>query len=1659
MKKGIILSILFLFVCANGFAQAMQELLIDCEKAGQQVKEMSFEGDNVILLLSDDETQKFDMSRVSLSFSFDEGSEVKESNLMTFTQDGNRIVVKQRNEEMMLYSTSSVQTISIGDGNKVVLNLMDGTQVEYDNSISTIVFRKYTDTYQANSRRYKDPSVTYVLNPNTKILSDYHLDHISEITYDNVLIFDSNTDRAYLPEVGDVYVYTQKNRVLRDGYIGRIKSVYKSGWNYRVVVEDVTISEVFKEFDYAYKYDLSKATGLYDEMGNLISCTKEDVEVSEDDIVPATSGSRGRTRVSGSFEKTWKVSLSTDGDIFQSTLSGEINLGGECDIKVTKNSMSFTMSPFFKLIGKLDISCNGELPFERTKKLLGTIPLSASVSNVILKPEIAVYAYCYAKAEMSAGIEFDFMLKKDVKLEYIDGKWSSEIADAYESAKPRFAFTGIEGSVEGGLGTRLLPGVKFLMAKKFEIQDIYVDFKKGIKSTTQFKIPHNFESTAYEFLRDTELELFSNMTVHAGLSLNTKLLGKKEDNNRNNKNDLVYEYEKSFSGGKFRLVPSFSDFATTPVSNTSQSVSVFASETTLLPVGMGFELYDTDNQLLKDYDGGTYWWQRIDKTMETTFDGLSEGKQYLVYPYVNIFGNKIKANRRTFTMGESKNEDDDTPIDYGATIVPNNNSYFYFALDDRGAYSIETESSCRVSNLSQSGHVVVPEIGTFQAGPDENPIYWSLPVTQVSIDDCPNISAITVPDGVYRYYIGNCPNLKYIKIPKSLKVLKDNGSFKLDFCDNLEIVDFPEGLEKIDSWAFRGKKKLKKVILPNSIQYVKSEAFGNSGIKELRLSTGMRRIEDATFTKCNNLEIVDIPDNIETIGDAAFSSCKGLKQVKLGQNVKTLGSESFSYDDNLRIVEFNDVLDEIGDGSFYDCYNLTEIKLPSSIKRIGKMAFLGCNIGALGELPASLTEIGDDAFRGCDIKKIVLPHTIVKLGKDAFGGSLEYADIQCNLPSEAFSGSSGNLHTIRFSNSITLGDRVFDCNSNICRISFDDCEVNSVGSNAFGSSWGINEVIINNRNPFAHTYGENADCVFEDALVRDAASLVTSPVSLDLGVKRSGGYYVWLGGKFKTYNGNQQYKVSTYYYESDGSVEILGEEWYEQGEDVKFVVTPVDGYILESLTVTCPDGYEVTVITDDEENFSFVMPKGEVTIRPIFAPGWKWLATELSKGGTVSLDKNYIAKKNDAGIIIPKGIDATLNLSGYILDRQLDTPTNNGYAIRVDGNLTIYGGGLIRGGNNLQDGGGIYVSDGATLNFADAALAYNYTSGNGGGIAVEGALVLEGSVTDNVAAFEGGGIFVKESETSSVKMDSGTRVLDNQASSFGGGISNHGNLAIQGFLEIKDNTKDDGETASNVYTANPIEITDYLSSENIGISPRQRVGASEVFTSGFLEHNPGENPDLRFISDDPNYTVILDDNEASLEQTIIHFSSGQKWATYYSRYDYEVPEGLTAYIVSGINESNINIVKANYIKANTALILGREDVEAKDYSLKEATGATLTNTGSVPMANFTGVLVPTEVGSLRGKVQYILVGDEFLKLEMSWTDVIAPHRCYIYFEDELGANTRSLSYGADNGTTSIISLFSEDQNPDVWYDIYGRRINRPTKKGIYIKSRKKIIKK
>ena len=234
-------------------------------------------------------------------------------------------------------------------------------------------------------------------------------------------------------------------------------------------------------------------------------------------------------------------------------------------------------------------------------------------------------------------------------------------------------------------------------------------------------------------------------------------------------------------------------------------------------------------------------------------------------------------------------------------------------------------------------------------------------------------------------------------IPDSILVNGENmpvsliqgGAFR--FRKNLQYVKLPNTLQYIVYKAFADCENLDSVYIPASVKTISSDAFDDSDLISINVSPqnpyyDSRDNSHAIINSKTNELLVGsasstIPASVTKLREKAFSNRKKLKQITIPKNIRNIGLKCFCSCDSLFLVDFeynsssesNENGLTIARDAFENCKNLTSIKLPNRLDTIGVYAFYGCERLESIFIPNRVSFIAPALFEGCkSLKSIVV---------------------------------------------------------------------------------------------------------------------------------------------------------------------------------------------------------------------------------------------------------------------------------------------------------------------------------------------------------------------------------------------------------------------------------------------------------------------------------------------------------------------------------------------------------------------------------------------------------------------------------------------------------------------------------------------------------------
>lgn len=269
--------------------------------------------------------------------------------------------------------------------------------------------------------------------------------------------------------------------------------------------------------------------------------------------------------------------------------------------------------------------------------------------------------------------------------------------------------------------------------------------------------------------------------------------------------------------------------------------------------------------------------------------------------------------------------------------------------------------------------------------------------------NCRYLEKIVIPNSVTE--IGEhaffaCDKLKSVTLSENIESLSD---YLFAECSSIQKIVIPEGCKSIGNYTFYKCHSLKEITFPSSLNRIGLSAFYNcTSFTEFVIPENVKHIGKGAFQGCMNITTITLPcigspansseyfgfifgannyaqhqnfvpikltkvviTNDETIANYCFYGCKYIEVIELNDDITTIGKEAFHSCSNLKEVNLPKNLTKLNDSTFYNCVKLTSIVLPSNLESIGNYVFNNCSSLTKIIIPESVLEIGTNVFRDC----------------------------------------------------------------------------------------------------------------------------------------------------------------------------------------------------------------------------------------------------------------------------------------------------------------------------------------------------------------------------------------------------------------------------------------------------------------------------------------------------------------------------------------------------------------------------------------------------------------------------------------------------------------------------------------------------------------------
>lgn len=207
-----------------------------------------------------------------------------------------------------------------------------------------------------------------------------------------------------------------------------------------------------------------------------------------------------------------------------------------------------------------------------------------------------------------------------------------------------------------------------------------------------------------------------------------------------------------------------------------------------------------------------------------------------------------------------------------------------------------------------------------------------------------------------------------------------------------ESVVIPEGVRRIGAYAYEGVHGINSIVIPEGVEEIGRYAFSFTDVESVNLPETLKKMEGSAFGSCKSLSYISIPKNMNVMNENPFSYCVSLKEIDVAKDHPELVKI-----DGALIQKESQKLVCMETGS-KDCI------IPEGVKSIADKAFSGMNMRTL-TIPEGVETIGKAAFEGISgLKSIKFPESVRQIEKEALTYMApEYArelDLVCYVSNE-----------------------------------------------------------------------------------------------------------------------------------------------------------------------------------------------------------------------------------------------------------------------------------------------------------------------------------------------------------------------------------------------------------------------------------------------------------------------------------------------------------------------------------------------------------------------------------------------------------------------------------------------------------------------------------
>lgn len=184
---------------------------------------------------------------------------------------------------------------------------------------------------------------------------------------------------------------------------------------------------------------------------------------------------------------------------------------------------------------------------------------------------------------------------------------------------------------------------------------------------------------------------------------------------------------------------------------------------------------------------------------------------------------------------------------------------------------------------------------------------------------CTSLDNITLPEGMnyptaleswadqaYGSLFLGCTSLKNVKLPQDIPAIYSSMFSK----SGIEKIYIPDSVTVIRYRAFSGCEKLSAPRLPPELLELRDEAFADcTSLTTITLPAKLKLIGNKTFKGCKNITSLVVPDSVVEIG-TEFTADSGIKEIVLPKGVKKLSTMTFANSPALKTIKYTGTVED-----------------------------------------------------------------------------------------------------------------------------------------------------------------------------------------------------------------------------------------------------------------------------------------------------------------------------------------------------------------------------------------------------------------------------------------------------------------------------------------------------------------------------------------------------------------------------------------------------------------------------------------------------------------------------------------------------------------------------------------------------------------------------